>query len=575
MKNRFYIMLPIIIVLFILFAGCNKQPADLQNIPAVLAIDPQTDLISSTGTNYSDMAPYEPPSIINTQLSSGSMPELVPSGNYGMLMPYAGAVVKTEYGGIQVTRYGFVTMYGMIVTDAVYDSIERAYDNRANDPKPLPAYQLALNRPHIGYNMTDEKRYAACALDGSWITPFDYVNIVFSENIITLQRYYNTYDIDVYDYNGRFIYNMAECWWIVNLDPAQLYELMYNVDSEGYIRVHLRDGTVAFINMLTGSYIKTEYYNAEGFTDGLAMVLTLDYASGQMRWGYINTAFELVIQPRYEYANPFLNGYAVVMAYDNTQYVINRQGEILLSVSDGWIDQYYDGSGITVYDYNTGKNKFYTSDLFMIPTYSKFGDLAFIYHIYSSDGGWYIGDCYEEVRYTENGGVICEGYIGKVLFSDSEEYLFTDVLYISQVEGDYVVYTREVARKDDTANSGWDISLISQYNIEYHTGIMTLDGVEIIPPEKNARINIVTDDTAAKAIIVNTNMYQYYSGSLESAARFKLISIDGYIITSGAGVMSYDEASGLYYVLREDACGYLDPYGNVIFSIPIMTYMMG
>ena len=594
MKKRLYIMLPVIIALIMLFAGCGKQPVALNDIPASPAslasseapaspaspassassASSALDMISGIETGYAGLIANEPPYIVNSRLSSGSMPELVPSADYGMLMPYAGAVVRTEFGGIQVTRYGFVTMYGMIVTDAVYDSIERAYDSRTNDQKLLPAYQLAYNRPETGYDPVPEKLYAACALDGSWITPFEYVNIVFSESVITLQRSYNSNDIDVYDYFGKFLYNMAERWWIANLDPSQLYELMYNVDSEGYVRAHLRDGTVAFIDMLTGTYRKTEYYSAEGFTDGLAMVLASDPASGQMRWGYINTAFELAIQPKYEYANPFLNGYAVVMAQDGTQYVINRYGEILLSVSDGWIDQYYDGSGITVYDYNTGRNQFYSSDLNMISTYSKYGNLAFVYHIYSSSGGWYIGDCYEIVRYTANGAVICEGYIGKVLFSASEEYLFTGISHISQVEGGYVVFTRGVMRKDETANSGWDISLISQNNMEYHTGVMTLDGVEIIPPEKNASISIVTEGATAKAIIVNTNRYQYYSGSMESAARYKLISTDGYIITSGAGVMSYDEASGLYYVQREDACGYLDPYGNVIFSIPIMSYMM-
>jgi len=55
---------------------------------------------------------------------------------------------------------------------------------------------------------------------------------------------------------------------------------------------------------------------------------------------------------------------------------------------------------------------------------------------------------------------------------------------------------------------------------------------------------------------------------------YKLIDTSGEVIKSGPGVLSYNEAVGLYYLMSPDFFVYLDSDGNEIIRIPLMSYIL-
>ena len=369
-------------------------------------------------------------------------------------------------------------------------------------------------------------------------------------------RDYGTFDIDIIDYDGRFLHNMSSHSWTNDADQAMISVGPIYHASVGYTIVHMNDKTVAFIDMLTGEARYTEYTDADAFYEGLAAVQVSDSDSGEQLWGFINEGFELVIPPRYIMQSRFINGRAVVETPDGAHHVINTRGETQLSFSGVRINQNFDDfGGFTVFDNNTGRTWHYTNDLIEIKPSSLFGELVDVYYI---GGGWYIGECYEEVRWHEAYRAYTGlGFIGKVLFSADAEYLFADgdISHINQIAGEYVLHTRQI----EIIASG---SAESRY--EYSQSIMTLDGREIIAPEQfNSSIAFAIDGDTVMAFVANARPSMY-----------SLIGTDGSVITSGVGVLSYDEATGLYTVLSEDSFSYLDLYGDVIISIPLMSYLM-
>ena len=542
-------------VLLLLFAACESRPSFLTDIEIVSAPYMRWDV----KTDYSGLTPYEPLHVMHSRLRAGALPELVPSGDYGMLMPYTGAYVISNFGFIQGAKFGFVTRDGIIVTDAVYDSISRAYDySYNNEIMPRPAYLLSINYDGADSRWYMEMRYAVCALDGSWITSFDYIQVMFTSDAILLIRNYSTFDIDVLDYDGRLLYNMRDHIWIHNVNEDLMQFGLTHHASGGYTILHMNDGTVAFIDVLTGEARHTEFTGAGTFSEeveGLAAVQVGDSKSGEQLWGYVNKDLELVIPPGYVYESRFINGRAVVETPDGVQRIINTRGETLLSFSGGWISRNHDDSGgYTVYDNNTGRTWHYTNDLIEIKPNSLLGELVDVYYL---GGGWYIGECYEEVRWHEAYRAYTGlGYIGTVLFSADGEHLFADgeIWHIIQIAEEYVLYTRQV----EIGGSGRE-----EPRYEYRQGIMTLDGREIISPELAASITIAKDGDTVMAFAVNTG-----------SSMFSLIGTDGGVISSGGGRLSYDETIGLYTVLSDDAFSFLDRDGKVIISIPLMSYLM-
>lgn len=133
---------------------------------------------------------------VGTRACEGYMGELLPSDSYGELIPYAGLRMTacSEWSDTGCL-YGLMTRDGMAVTDAVYASAERAQYFDGGLWKTLPLLVLWHSEENASGEYLSEK-YAVAALDGSWITPFDYNEVtvtregmlLFSDETLTVME---------------------------------------------------------------------------------------------------------------------------------------------------------------------------------------------------------------------------------------------------------------------------------------------------------------------------------------------------------------------------------------------------
>lgn len=119
---------------------------------------------------------------------------LVPSEDYGPLVPYAGALTysfntwtddsgqeQVWYSSWPTSLYGLMTREGKIVTDPVYLSAEQAEFYWQGHSTALPVLLLSQAREEWN-DFCNGRRYAAAALDGNWCTGFDFWNYTTRED---------------------------------------------------------------------------------------------------------------------------------------------------------------------------------------------------------------------------------------------------------------------------------------------------------------------------------------------------------------------------------------------------------
>ena len=525
-------------------AGCKKQQQILPSLQSTAQPLPIPENRFEVRTDYSHLTPYVSPHTMYSRLSDGAMPELIPSNDYGILLPYASAVTLSN-GGIRESKFGLVTTDGMLVTDLIYDSVQVAQPYSRLHPRYVnvyhQAYKLSVEIPNSGFCWSSpESINAACALDGSWVTPFDYMNIVFADEVFVAVRDYEKFDMDVFDYSGRRLYNTLDTDWVASMhQDASKGSLASNI-SEGYSYIRTRDGTYMFIEMLTGRAIYTDFVGASKFSHGLAAVQMRENSEGGYRglWGYINKSFEKVIPMIYVSASTFNNEQAIVETQNGNYLVINKHGETMMTVPLGnHITENHYRHGYTVHDSDWDTYKCYSVGLVEIIPPKRIRDSEgepFWDHF---GGEWYI----------------CELDGGVWLFSTDEEYFYESVDRIFEVEGGYISYF--IHRRP-----------LSRY------GVMTLDGRDVIPAQEWEQIDIVTDNGVVIAFIINTRDLLEFFDDQFIPSMYMLYDAEGVLITSGAGVLAYHEAVGLYSVLDEYHYSWLDKDGNVIISIPLMSY---
>lgn len=488
-------------------------------------------------TDMEYLTPYTTPRSTSSRLLNMSLPELVPSRNYGMLLPYSSAVTMND-GSLRVIKYGFVTQDGVVVTDPVYDNIVRAEYITATAKEPRPAYHIHVNMAEFDPNYGIQTVQAASALDGSWITPVSYVNIVFTNDVIFLMSDHETFDIDVYDYSGQKLYNIQELEWASEISEDTWSEVLVYSVSEGYGFVSLKDGTYGVMDVLTGNIRTADFSRALSFSEGLAAVIP----DGQQLWGFAGRELDLVLPPAYVREAAFRNDRAIVERPDGSQHVINKQGEVLFSVTqDFFIVHNHDAIGFMVYlrsqwDYP----KLYTS---------SFAEIEY------PSGARLIGP-ESEIRYLSDGWYTLVAEDGVWLFNGQEEHRLPRNRYINEFVDGYIIY--------NDLNDFFEIVSF---------GVMTPDGREIVPPEEVASITPVADSGIVKGFIINSNALQgNYIRAVYTTAIYIHVDLSGNTIKTGPGILSYSEALGLFYVQGTDYFAWLDATGKIILSIPSMAY---
>ena len=124
--------------------------------------------------------------------------DLVPSEDYGPLVPYAGALTysfntwtddsgqeQRWYSPWPTPLYGLMTREGKIVTDPVYQSANQADFYWQGQSTTLPVLLLSQAREEWK-DFCNGQRYAVAALDGSWCTGFDFWNYTTREDELLL-----------------------------------------------------------------------------------------------------------------------------------------------------------------------------------------------------------------------------------------------------------------------------------------------------------------------------------------------------------------------------------------------------
>jgi hypothetical protein len=530
-------------MLLLFGVGCSKtaRPPFLPPHEPV----PPPEMLWDVRTDFSALTPFVPHTK-HTRLHDGPLTQLLPSNDYGMLLPYASAITMQD-GSLRETRFGFVTIDGVIITDLIYTSIQRAAGYNVYPSAPWAAYMLSENVPGTETEWGFTQRQAACALDGSWVTPFEYVDISFAEDVIFLTRYTDSFDIDVYDYSGQFLYNILELEWISDIMEDVWQGWLYLSTSEGYGLAQMNDGTYAVFDVKTGNIRRTQFIGMQSFSEGLAAVQIASRQGGMELWGVANKDLEIVIPPRFLYPPWFNNGRAVVDMPGDTRHVIDERGEILFSISDEYyIQQSFDGSSFIIYSRDSiWPARILTNDLYEyeITMSQEAHFLLNEHYIRELGNGWFASDT--------TGGLF--------LFTRDAEYYIpmnTDAtVSVNEIIGEYIVYMGRESITDWTPNFG----------------IITIDGRTIVPPERDITITAVTEEGTAKAFIINSSVFGFFVRAEYSPSTYRLVDTDGNIIASGTGTMSYDESLRLYSILGANHFTWLDAQGNVIISIPSMS----
>jgi len=488
-------------------------------------------------TDDSKLSQFTPPHSAHTRLPSAQMTEFVPSGNYRKILPYSSAVTMND-GSMRISKYGLVTADGMVLTDLIYDSIITAAYVTGSSSEPRPAYHLRIGEPETEISLETGTLNAACALDGSWITPFEYVDIVFSDNVIFLLRGHESFDIDVYDYNGQRLYNILELDWADDISEDTWSEVLVYGVSDGYGFVELSDNTYGLMDVLTGQIRRADFNEAFMFSEGLAAVVPND----EELWGFVNTNLEIVIPPAYVFATAFMQDRAVVETPDGSQYIINKQGEELFSVtSDNFIIMNHDGNGFSVHlraDWSIPV--FYTNEFTEI-TYpvgtTSLGPESILQYI---GAGWYL----------------CMTEEGTWLFKQDESYLLPQNRNLVDFIYGYIIYSE-----------------IDDDFTQVVYGVMLPDRLDIIEPVDAAAITPAVERETVAAFIINTNMmHGMFINETYIQARYTLVDPNGNVFKTGSGLASYDEALGLFGIQGTDHFTWVDINGRTLVSIPIMSY---
>lgn len=500
----------------------------------------------SVTTDSSKLTAFDNPKSRYTRLRDTALPELEPFSGYGTLLPYSTAVTMND-GSINAVKYGFVTVQsGTVVTDPIYDGIDRAFCLGQTGDTALPAYRLHISMPEndFGYRTIQ----AACADDGSWITPFKYESIVFRNDIFFCQYEYDfhnsSFDIDVYDYNGNLLYNILDLEWSEKISEGTWSDyLMYSI-NEGYGFIQFDDGTPALFDALTGNIRDTDFADAAVFSDGLVAFEQRD--SGGL-WGFADKNLDVVIPAAYAGAGVFIDGRAVVETPDRAAHVIDTSGKVLFTAEPGYRITSLDGYGyaLSSTSHEFAPARYYTYD---------FNEISYPPEALPLSAE-------SETFHLREGWILCTTENGTWIFNATESYALPS----------------SVQRVDDIINGRYILYVENTLGFsESFTGVMLLDGTLIITPAENMSVTPVFRGDALIYFIANNDRTDggafNFINETYTNTEYSIIDPSGQAIKNGHGILLYDATVGCMYVQGSDYFALLDSDGNISVSIPSMGY---
>lgn len=291
-------------------------------------------------------------------------PDLIPSDEYGQLVPYIGGEAQSEIWG-NSWFYGLATRDGVIVTDPVFLEINTLdwydpakYGRVQGGALTLRTAIRSETEPADEYALGFEDRYGLAAIDGSWYTGQVYTDLVCQSELGAL-----FFDLDgdlvmVSDDGG------AELWrWEAGEIPLEgLVPDMYYwdcVSSSGHYMIYTEwdgatgDSWLTYVDLRDGSILDGE---PEGLDQGAAYDPESDRTRFSGGWYSISggvLSIELdggethsfpMPEGSGEYSYPDINGDRAIISLDGGASVLtDLDGNELLRTDEYmyWIWQQY------------------------------------------------------------------------------------------------------------------------------------------------------------------------------------------------------------------------------------------
>ena len=359
----------LLLALLLIFSGCAKTsvPSVTPALPPepTPGTPPSFENPSGIYADWSKLQKPENPVEIGSRLHEGPLTELIPSDDYGILVPYVGDVVTSDAGGFFVSteyRYGLMTMDGCVVLDPVLSAVYSITTDIGE--------VYVLDKP-VGEGENMYQAEALCAMDGSWCTDFIYSGTYWTGEYLRAFCLDNNNESSLLDSRGNKILGLEDLEFEIPLNKdMDDWMLQYSAlnFSGGYVNLQLEDGYYAYFDM-QGKVLRSDEFNGRSystfgfFKDGVAVVQPLT----SIYYGILKPDGTWLVHPdsgnNYCEALMQFGGFmlrdedGVLTAFDGKGNVICNKPQLsrlespeLVELSNGWCISAWKDSTNIIYD---------------------------------------------------------------------------------------------------------------------------------------------------------------------------------------------------------------------------------
>ena len=227
---------------------------------------------------------------------------------WDIIRDFSNGFATIEIGNFWSSKVGVIDRTGKIVVEPQFDYI--------GDFSQGGVARVQLNGAWGYIDTTGKYIVEPLFFDAEDFSKYD-VGVV--SVIIDTSRYHMYGDAarGIIDKTGTFV-----------VEPDE-YESILRTNDGGYFIVMDDNGRYGYLNQYGREMIKPQFLHARHFFEGLAVVEKerRDISGG--KWGYIDTTWNFVIEPRFDYVLDFSNGFAAAMI-DGKWGFIDKTGNFVI-----------------------------------------------------------------------------------------------------------------------------------------------------------------------------------------------------------------------------------------------------